>query len=703
MNSPDPQESPVPKKPAASTRWERTKLETTSYFTDRVTLFASFVPLCFLSLILYIRHPLTNFIFDEQEALLANPYVRVDLATGKAMHWYNAFTLDFWGLPPNGTIGSYRPLPNLLWRTLWWIPQVRHSPFFHHFFLNVAGHGLNGALMVLLVYRWTKRNSIAWATGLLFLTSAVMTEAVCGVVGIADVLSVTGALVALLALSTPLYVMPYVVFVATLFGLLSKESALCLVPLIPLAALFTSHVDHREKPLAWLRAALALLATAGAFVLYVESRRRNFPTLPNPDLSVEANAHKGTLARTFAGLLRWYAQPMLPRDPLNNPLIEATTQLRVAGGLRVFWRGLVQVIFPWTLSGDYSAPQEPAPARFWSIESGLGLFALGGLPLTGMVLAVLGVRADRKKAKGALVNDIDLRPVAGLGLIWLVVSFFPVSNIPVLLPTVRAERFWYFPVVGSALALGMLFGGLWRMARSPINLRLAVGACVGFVAFQSLCARKHANHYRDDLAFWDAARQAVPNSAKAHLNYSVMLGARQDLEGRLTANKRAYELAPKWPMASVYMGDTICRLHRPMDAMPDYERGFALAPNDQHLIALGLQCLWDEHAFDNERVESPPTGANERIESPPTGAKTVQEEEVFLRDKRDKEEESPVAPPTASSPPTNAFGEALRQKSLEHPGSWYAYLVEDILLHGKENKGVDPKYRPRSYNEGPKK
>lgn len=638
MNSPQPI--------ARVTFWERTKSEVVNYFTEQPTLLAAFVPLCFLAIVLYTRHPYTNFIFDEQEALLANPFVRVDVEAGRAMHWYQAFKLDFWGLPPTGTIGSYRPLPNLFWRALWWIPQVRHSSFFHHFFLNVAGHGLNGALMVLLAYRWAKHTGIAWATGTIFVASAVITEAVCGVVGIADVLSATGALLALLALSMPAYVMPSLVFAATMIGLLSKESALCLVPLVPLAALFMAHRDHPEKPRAWLRASLALVATAGAFVIYVESRRRNFPTPSPTALSIEASAHKGTLGRAFAAVLRWYAQPALPRDPLNNPLIDATPILRVAGGLRVFFRGLMQVIFPWTLSGDYSAPQEPIPSRFWTVESALGLVALVGLPIAGCVLAFLGIRAARSN-----VNRVDLRPVAGLGLIWIVVSFFPVSNIPVLLPTVRAERFWYFPVLGSALAMGMFFAGVHRFAKSQQQRRGAIWLCVAFVAFQCVCARRHANDYRSDLTFWNAARRAVPNSAKAHLNYSVMLGARQDLEGRLVSSKRAYELAPKWPMASIYLGDTLCRLHRPAEAMPPYQRGFALAPNDQHLVALALQCLWDEHVLDDERPER----------------------------------------------------EVLRQKSLEHPGSWYAYITEDILLNGKENKGVDPKYRPRSYNEGPKK
>ena len=40
------------------------------------TFGAAVFPLCILSAVLFTRHPLkTNFIFDEQEALLANPYV----------------------------------------------------------------------------------------------------------------------------------------------------------------------------------------------------------------------------------------------------------------------------------------------------------------------------------------------------------------------------------------------------------------------------------------------------------------------------------------------------------------------------------------------------------------------------------------------------------------------------------------------------
>jgi hypothetical protein len=434
--------------------------------------------------------------------------------------------------------------------------------------------------------------------------------------------------------------MPWVLFFATLFGLYSKESALCLVPLVPLAALIAAPATHPKRPLRLLRGLLALVATVAAFVFYVEARRYCFPAPIAHELSIEANLDKPWLQRTFAALLRWYAQPALPRDPLNNPLIDASGVFRVAGGLRVYARGLGQVIFPWTLSGDYSAPQEPIPTRLVFPESVLGLLAFVGPPFLTLYLAFRSWLGERS---GEAVSGA--RIVIAVAVSWIVLSYFPVSNIPVVLPTVRAERFWYFPALATCVLLAYAFDAVIARWRA-----VGLSAFAVWFLFQCFAARRHANDYTDDLAFWDATRHAVPRSAKAHLNYSVMQGARGKLDIRLEANKVALDLAPQWPMASVYYGDTLCRLHRPFEAWPYYDHGFDLAPNDVNLVALGVQCLWDEQAL----TQGSP-----------------------LRDK------------------LNAAGD-------KHQGSWLDYIAKDTLDNGEEHKGVDPKYRPRGYNEGPK-
>ncbi len=648
---------PPPPPPPPGSPLERAWRAARDYFVgDDPTFWVAMVPLLAVAAILYTRHPATNCIFDEQEALLANPYVN-----GKVGGWMTAFNRDFWGLPPDRSVGSYRPIPDLVWRAIWGFSK---NPWLAHWF-NVLLHAANGACVTVFTFLLTQRRGIAWLSGFIFVSAAVLTEAVSGVVGIADVLGGLGALLGLLALRLPLWAMPLGVFAGTLFGLFSKESALVCVPLLPLAALLIAPITHPQKPLRFARAALALLGAAVAFVLYVEIRKRAFPAPMEASLSVPLPADATWMARANRAFMVWFHQPPLPRDPLNNPLIKADTAHRVAGALRVYWRGLTQIIAPITLSGDYSSPQEPIPDRLVFPESVLGALMLVLPPLATLVMWIRSMMTERRlraeaassEVPFALPVDERLWLLAAVGLTWVVVSYFPHSNIPVLLPTVRAERFWYFPVIGSSLVLTWAFYTLFHRTYRYQEGAFAVGLFALFFTFQCGKAFQHSRDYRDDLAFWSATRIAVPRSAKAHLNYSVMWGARGRLDIRLEGNKTALELAPEWPMAHVYLGDTLCRMHRAEEAWPHYKNGFRLADNDPNLLSLGLQCLWDEQITDVEGVST----------------------RAFEKHK-----------------------DELIREADERPGTWLAYLVKDVAYNGEKNNGVDPKYRPRGYNEGPK-
>src|SRR6185437_16203154 len=326
---------------------------------------------------------------------------------------------------------------------------------------------------------------------------------------------------------------------------------------------------------------------------------------------------------------------------------------------------------------ETDAPTPPAPdqgARLAQRISGLALI-LVALSLLTLDVAVLRPRGHvlawrtiplwvASVPTGALgvglltegwrpLPAIDpFRPLSGLllvalGVTWIVVSYFPHSNIPVVLPTVRAERFWYFPAIGSAMVLAVFFSWIHDVAKRWGKGFVAPAIVVPFVLFQCVAAYGHAMDYRSDVDFWRATKDAVPRSAKAHLNYSVMKGARKDLDTRLRESEIALTLAPNWAMAHVYTGDTLCRMHRVAEAWPYYRTGFDKGPNDQSLISLALQCLYDENAL------------------------MVHEGE-------------------------------LRDIAEAHEGSWAAYLITDTLANHEKNKGVDPKYRPRGYNEGPK-
>jgi hypothetical protein len=235
------------------------------------------------------------------------------------------------------------------------------------------------------------------------------------------------------------------------------------------------------------------------------------------------------------------------------------------------------------------------------------------------------------------------------------VAYLPHSNILVLLPTIRADRFWYVPAMGMAWLLGAGIDRLWatNVGRAedagarPRMLRWRRAAIAVLFGAQALAARVHALAYTNDLWFWRITRWASPNSAKAHLNYAVMLGARGHREARLKVGSRALQIAPNWPMAQVYHADALCRLRHSDQAWPYYVRGWTLAPDNKSLVALGLQCLWETGQFEQHRAK-------------------------------------------------------LRRLADAHPDTWLAYLIVDVLRHGKDQGGVAPKDRPRAYNQGPK-
>ena len=630
--SPDPSRESIARPPLAA-RLRGIPAAIRAYFAEQdPTFWVAFTPALIVAALVYVRSPLSNYIFDEQEALLANPYVNAN-----EIGFWEVWKRDFWGLPPDRSIGSYRPLPNILWRLLWHISKL---PFLHHW-VNVVGHALNAALLASLAFAITRERRVSWLTGAVFLLSAVITEAVTGVVGIADVLGGFGVLLAVSALRLSLPLMALGVFGGLCFGLFSKESAIVGVPLLAWAALASASALH-PRPRRLLRALVAFVAAVAALVFYTEFRRRFFPVNSVKDVLHGLSPEASPAVRGFQAFLHWFRQPDLPSDPINNPLVNADLPHRIAGALRVFARGLGQVLFPWSLSGDYSFAAEPVPKRLVFPESVLGALAFVGLPLVGISAFVRSLLLERRGT--ATPRDLGITRLVAIGAVWLPAAYAPHANLLLLLPTVRAERFWYLPIVGSALCLSGLFAWLLDPARRRYGLRLVLA----FFAVQVVSARKHALDYTDDLAFWSATREAAPESAKAHLNYSVMVGARGRLDERLAANRRALEIAPDWPMAHGYYGDTLCRMKRTHDAWPHYKRGLELAPNDPNLIALSLQCLWDQNAIDPRKDE-------------------------------------------------------LIELSQRHPGSWLAFLATDIVWYGKQHGGVQKKYRPRSYDEGPKK
>lgn len=510
-----------------------------------------FLLLLSVSAVLFVRPPTTGFVFDEQEALLASPVLRTSAPIT------DVFTHDFWGLPSDRSIGSYRPLVVLVWKLL--SPTLALGTPFVFQLVNVVAHAANAFLLLLLAERLGASSKAAFGAALGFACLAISSETVCSVVCLADLLAASAILGAsLLALVLPLVALLPVTLLLLLAALLCKETAMAGLVLLPLAAL----IGRRS-----VLAALAVgLGSAGALVLSVCARSELFlrgrAPAPPPALDLPG----------LGPLLTWLRPPRMPLAPLENPLVSAEPLERVATGLAVFAKQCLLTVFPVLPSGDYSAPRQPA--------EGFGPFALLGALL---VLAFMGVSIWGARRRSA--------PLA-LGGPWVVLATLPIANVFVLLPTVRADRLAYLPAVGLLLLVSVLLTHLETARRGRIAVALSLGL-VFLLAFQASQARAASMRYVTDLAFWEATAIGPRPNAKAELNLGIMLGARGDLPSRIAHTRRAAELAPTWATAHVYLGDALCRSGQVHEASEPYVTGIALSPNSQSNVALALQCLWD--------------------------------------------------------------------------------------------------------------
>lgn len=583
----------------------------------------------FLSALVFLRPPTTNFIFDEQEALLGNPYLNGPSA------WLDAFRVDFWGRVPTRTIGAYRPLPNLLWWPLrttlgWGTPWVLCL-------LNLCLHAATGALLALsLVKLLEDRGSscawpstIAWAVGAWFVVSGTSTEAVCSVVGLADLLVGFFLAAQLLLLSTwgvsrrkgHIGGVAAVVFASTFLGLLSKETMIASLLWVPVMS-FLVGPQAGEMRLRLVSCATTTAAAFAALGLFVVLRMSCYPAETAEVASFVRMGSEGVMD----GFFSWFRQPKMPVEPLNNPLLSASSEERWATGLRLAFEQFRQILAPWGLNADHSFPRETVTG--WGWKAWLGalvlLVAVGAIVLETWRTFVGGVRSARSLllAGGAAV---------------FVGSYLPISNLLVLLPTIRGDRLLYSPTLGIALVLAGFSSAL------DLRRRLVLAGGCAYLGFHALVGRAHALDYRDDVSFWRATSDGDPASAKSHLNLGVMLGARGDEAGRLLLTRRAVRLAPEWPMGRVYLGDVHCRLGDLDAAWTHFREGFSQAPNSKALTALGLQCLWDRGGFSKNRA-------------------------------------------------------SLLDLAADHPGTWLDYFVTELDARGTEHRGIPEEYRPRKYN-----
>jgi tetratricopeptide (TPR) repeat protein len=385
------------------------------------------------------------------------------------------------------TDGLYRPFTTLTYLVDYAVLGHADRPFGYHA-ANLGLHLACVALVYALVWELVRRTWPAAVAAALFGLHPVATEAVTNIVGRADLLATLGVLAGFLCHVRGGRWRVGLVTAAAV-AIFSKESGVVL-----LAGMLAYDGLLRRTSRDYLGYALV----AGVFALYAAVRWSVMQSgLPPEDTS-----------------------------PIDNPLVEAPFWRARLTALRVLAMQVGQLVWPATLSADYSYAQIP-----------VGTWVDGPASVLLVAVAVAALAAGRG-------------PVRFL-LALFVLAVLPTANLLVLIGSIRADRFLYLPLVACA---GLVALASERLAQRGRVVTTALVVLVLLAAGARTFARNR--DWTDELSLWSHTVRTAPRSAKAHKAYAAALFAadRGRLDTAIAGAERAVGIRPDYLDALVDLG-----------------------------------------------------------------------------------------------------------------------------------------------------
>ena len=468
------------------------------------------VAVLLLATIPFVSGLRNGFTLDDVALAAENPRIRDGARLSEA------FTTDWWnGQRPHSLL--YRPLTMASFAIDY--AAARHGEAgppparlpardaFPFHVQSLLWHGAASVALFLLVFEMFASPGLALATAAIFAVHPVHTEAVYGIVGRAELMSASFAFVSLLFAWRVVRddpqgaARPALAGAFLLAALLSKESAI-VIPAVPLFWVLLRDPAERSTLLARssFRRLLASLGVAALAYLAIRTAVLGSPVAPSPTAP-------GTIV-------------------VDNPIAGAGGIARLLTPLRVFGETLRVIVYPRTLSADYSYDQLPL------VRSLDGATAASALALAGLVAAVFLLR---RRA-----------PAASFGVFFFLLAWGLTSNLPVVIGTIFGERLFYLPSAGACLAIASVL--TYAAARVPAR-GLAAAAIGVLVLVGGARTWARAADWKDNAALFASAAAASPRSCKALDGYASELFTAGRPRDAIAWAQRALNVYPDFPGA----------------------------------------------------------------------------------------------------------------------------------------------------------
>ena len=470
-----------------------------------------------VSFISYINSFNAELLCDNQFIIVNNALVR-DPRNARYI-----WTSDYWAGSPGRQSNLYRPL------TIYSYYLNNHllgsgpdpgtgevRPAGYHI-VNLMLHAATGVLVYFFVMLLLRKRPVALFASLLFVAHPIQTEVVTNIVGRADILAMMFMLLALI-----LHIkgsepgrqkrVKFYIFAALflLLGLLSKENAIATIALvIVLDILFT-----------WRSYAADAGVKEGGFFRWFGSH------------AVRCYSFYAVVIAAWF-VVRHIVLPPAPKGfgfNMDNPLLLAPFFQREFTATVVLGLYLWRLVFPLTLSADYSFNQIPIAETVFDPRF-LASFAV---IVALFVLAALFWKRNR---------------VVTCFILFFFIAIAPVSNVFVITGTIAGERLLYMPsaawCVLLSLAVFALFG---RLLKGREGARVVVPCVILAVVAGLYAARTIVRNedWRDKSSFWKATYEASPDSVKALYVRAQMLSRKEqpDYNGAIRLLEKAVGIAP---------------------------------------------------------------------------------------------------------------------------------------------------------------
>lgn len=447
---------------------------------------------------------------DDYSVIVDN-WVTQKGVEGIADHLTHDYRYGYWS--SQGDL--YRPFSLILFSLEWEL--FRNNPFPGHL-INVLLYSFLCIFFGNVLYKWSRSATFSMIAALLFVVHPVHTEVVANIKSRDELLAMFFLVLTWWIWQKMQHHRPkslYVIAAAVTYSLalLSKESAVTFLPLLPLSVYV-----FRKKPAAsdyWIT--LVLLIPTGIFLF---ARQAVLGTV------------RGVEKVSF----------------LDNILAGAkSTPEALASAIRLIGEYLRMLVVPWPLVSDKGWNQIPL-ADFSSAGVWLSLLA---------ILAGIGIIFRFWKTRKRLV----------FGLVWFVVTFALAANLLFLIGTSYGERLMFLPSAGFAIAVAALLR--WKNEgtnpewQSWIRQPLGMGFIAVCLLFSALTISRNPDWY-DSASLYAADIEQSPKSVKLRYHHALETG-------------KSAALLPEGPERSHMLDQAIRDLELVMKAHPNYWEAYGTA------------------------------------------------------------------------------------------------------------------------------